>query len=188
MLNLVIFGPPGAGKGTQAKLISKNKDLFHLSSGELLRKEAKKEDLRQEINSYLESGRLVPNKLIIELVADKIKNKLGKRGIIFDGYPRTLTQAKELDNLFKKNKLEPPVILNLTLEEDVATKRILSRALTSNRSDDKEKIIKQRFKDYHRLTEPVLNYYRERNRLKDIDGSKSIDKVTKEINKVVSSI
>lgn len=181
MLNIIIFGPPGAGKGTQAEITAEKFKLFHLSSGEILRSAAKKPELEKEINSYLSSGRLVPDNLIIKMVNINIDKKIGQQGIIFDGYPRTIKQAKYLDATFEKKDVNKPIVLNLNLEEESAISRILSRGKNSERSDDNAKVIKERFKVYHKQTEPLLDYYREKGRLIDIDGEVDIEGVSKNI-------
>ena len=185
MLNLIIFGSPGAGKGTQAKMLAKQLDLLHISSGEILRQEAKNKKLATQINSYLDKGKLVPDELIIKLITERLEERLGKIGIIFDGYPRTLSQADFLDKLFERKKLKSPLVISLELEEDVAIQRILSRSKDSNRSDDKLKVITERLKIYHRDTEPLLEYYKSKKRLIKIDGRPDIETVNKAITQQI---
>src|SRR5665811_1764180 len=170
MFNLIIFGPPGAGKGTQAKMIAEKLHLHHLSSGELLRQAVKDSAYTKEISSYLDAGRLVPDDLIIELIAIDLETHLNNGGIVFDGYPRTIFQAKSLDNLFAERGIEPITVINLELEDKIAIDRVMSRAENSNRSDDKLAVFTERFKVYHGLTEPLLSYYESKGRLMTVDG------------------
>src|SRR5680860_74947 len=181
MLNLIIFGPPGAGKGTQAKMIADKLHLYHLSSGELLRQSAKNPEHNQEINSYLDFGKLVPDELIIKLIAKDLETHFNNGGVVFDGYPRTLFQAKSLDNLFTDRGINPATVINLELEDKVAIERVMSRAENSNRSDDRLEIVSERFKIYHELTEPLLEYYKSKNRLITIDGRLNIETINKNI-------
>ncbi|MDI3496268.1 MAG: adenylate kinase [Patescibacteria group bacterium] len=181
MFNLIIFGPPGAGKGTQAQKLAQQFNLYHFSSGEILRQEIKNNKLDKKINSYLNAGKLVPDKLIITLMREKIENQLGKVNFIFDGYPRTLKQAKMLDKIFNEKKIKPALVISLELEEEIALQRILARSKDSNRSDDVLKVIKKRLKIYKKTTAPLLKYYAQKNRLIKINGRPDINQVNEEI-------
>jgi len=185
MKNYIIFGTPGAGKGTQAKIIAQDKDLEHLSSGELSRRMLDDKILGPKIKKRIEAGKLVPNYIIIDLVEKYVANRLDGRGFIFDGYPRNLSQAKSLDKFIQKKHLEINLVINLKLNEEEALKRILLRGQSSGRSDDNIKTTKNRLKIYHERTEPILEYYREKGILKELDGSQSIEKVAKEIKKLI---
>ncbi len=185
-MNIVIFGPPGAGKGTQAKLIAENNNLEHLSSGELSRQMLNDKTHGAKIKKCLDAGELVPNAIIISIVENYIKKNSEKSGFIFDGYPRNITQAKALDKLAKKFKTKIDLVINLKLGEDEALKRILLRGENSGRSDDNVTITKNRLKIYKRRTEPVLNYYRAQKKLKVVDGRESIEKIASEIKKIIS--
>lgn len=187
MINLLIFGPPGAGKGTQAAAIAKKYQLNHISSGEILRQEAKDGKLKEEIAKYLDAGQLVPDELLNEMIEKALINS-NKEGIIFDGYPRTLQQVKFLDELLAKHNREMDVVINLTLDDETAIKRILSRGEVSGRSDDKREIVEERFRIYHAQTSPLLQYYRERGRIIDIDGRPDIAAVEKHINNIIDEI
>ncbi len=189
MLNLIIFGPPGAGKGTQAKLIAKEYKLIHLSSGAILRQEAEKNDkIGKQIKRYQSTGKLVPNKLTIKIVEDVILTKFNKSGFILDGYPRNLAQAKALDNLFEKQKKTIDLVLNIKLSEKEAVRRIMLRAKTSGRSDDNLKIIENRFQIYHTKTSPLLKYYRLQRKVINIDDRPGIEIVFKEIKEAIKKL
>ncbi len=174
MLNLIIFGPPGAGKGTQAALIAKKYKLTHLSSGEILRQELKNGELGSKIRNYQASGKLVPDALIIKMMESAIQKNLNGRGFIFDGYPRTIKQAKALNKFYQTNKIFLSLIINLKLSEPEAAKRILLRGQTSGRSDDNTKTIRKRFQVYRQATEPILEYYKKQKKLINIDGRPDI--------------
>jgi len=136
----------------------------------------------------MDKGALIPNNIIIKIVEDYINKHKKEKGFIFDGYPRNLDQAKELDKLAKKNTTRIDLIINLNLEPEEALKRILKRSKNSGRSDDNLKTIENRLKIYKELTEPILDYYREKNLLKEIDGRQSIIKIAKEIKKIIKEI
>jgi len=187
-MNIIIFGPPGAGKGTQAKLIAETNNLSHLSSGELSRQMMTNKTHGAKIKTCLDAGKLVPNDIIINIVEKYIEKNKIEPGFIFDGYPRNITQAKALDKLAKKHQTKIDLVINLSLSEDEALKRILLRGQTSGRSDDNIKTTKNRLKIYRERTEPVLNYYKTQKKLKVVDGRQSIKKIASEIKKIISSI
>lgn len=182
MLNLIIFGSPGAGKGTQAELIARDYNILHISSGKLLREVVLESGESKDISKYLDQGHLVPDSIIMDLMSQEIKKHLEGKGLILDGYPRTIAQAKSLDKLFIDNNLAPAIVINLDLEEDVAISRIMSRAKYSNRSDDHLKVVGARLKIYQEQTKPLLNYYKDLGRLICIDGRPDPETVNKSIH------
>lgn len=183
MLNLVVFGPPGAGKGTQAALISKKYKLTHLSSGEILRNEIKTGKLGANVKKYQDAGKLVPDSLIIAIIEKTLLREAKKNGFIFDGYPRTLKQARALDKFLKNKKINLEAVLNLDLSETEAMKRIIKRAKTSGRSDDNPKTIADRLAVYRQQTIPLLNYYQKQKKIININGRPTIEAVFKTITK-----
>ncbi len=185
-MNIIIFGSPGAGKGTQAKIIAKNENLSHLSSGELSRQMTKNKEFGKVIKNCLDKGNLVPNKIIINIVENYIIKNRKYSGFIFDGYPRNIGQAKALDKLAKKENTKIDLIINLKLNQEEALKRILERSKSSGRSDDNLKTIKNRLKVYKKRTEPLLDYYKEQNKLHTVDGKKSIESISKDIIKIIN--
>ena len=188
MINLIIFGSPGAGKGTQAQLIAKKHRLYHISSGEILRAESSSKKYKESITKFINQGSLVPDDLIIGIIENKVKEKIKEPGLIFDGYPRTIRQAASLNKLLKKLKSPLTAVINLQLEEKTAVERILSRGLSSGRKDDNLKTIKRRFKIYEQETKPLLKYYAKQGKLITIDGHPSIALVNKKINALIKDL
>ena len=188
-MNIVIFGPPGAGKGTQSKFIVNKYDLHQLSTGELLRKEIKnKTGLGSEIASIMDSGELVSDKIVSNLIEKFISNNIYKDRLVFDGYPRSLIQAGNLDNLLHKYKQKIDIVLKLSVSLETVKKRILERRAKENRSDDIEEIATKRFKTYEKSTEPVIDYYRKSSLLKVVDGESEISEINSEIGALIDAI
>ena len=188
-MNIVIFGPPGAGKGTQSKFIVNKFNLYQLSTGDLLRNEIKnKTNLGSKISSIINSGELVSDKIVSNLIEKFISNNIYKNKIIFDGYPRNLKQAKNLDNLLYKYNQKIDLVLKLSVSLETIKKRISERRTQENRTDDKETIAIKRYETYEKSTEPVIDYYKKLNLLKVIDGEKSIDQINQEISDIISLI
>ncbi|MDA3802997.1 MAG: adenylate kinase [Patescibacteria group bacterium] len=184
-MNIIIFGSPGAGKGTQAKIIAESENLSHLSSGELSRQMVNNKEFGETIKTSLAKGNLVPNNIIIDIVEDYIIKNRKLDGFIFDGYPRNIGQAKTLDKLTQKENTKIDLVINLELDEKEALNRILKRGETSGRSDDNLKTIKNRLKVYKERTEPLLDYYKEQDKLYTIDGRKTIKQIGKDIKKII---
>ena len=188
-MNIVIFGPPGAGKGTQSNLIVKKFNLYQLSTGELLRKEiSNKTDLGNKISSAINSGELVSDETVSNLIEKFISNNLYKNRLIFDGYPRNINQAKNLDKLLKKYDQKIDIVLRLSVKLETIKKRILERKNQESRADDKEEIAIKRYKTYEKSTEPVIDYYKNSNLLNVINGEASIDEISDEISGIIEGI
>ena len=188
-MNLVIFGPPGAGKGTQSKFISNKFNLHQLSTGELLRIEIKNQTvLGSKISSIMNSGDLVSDEIVTTLIEKYISQNTYKNRLIFDGYPRNLNQAINLDKLLKKYDQKIDLVLNLSVKLDTIKKRILERRLQEKRADDNEVVAIKRFKNYESSTKPVLDYYNKSNLLKDVNGEASITEINVEISGIIESI
>ena len=188
-MNIVIFGPPGAGKGTQSKFIVKKFNLYQLSTGDLLRNEIKnKTKLGSEISSIINSGELVSDKIVDNLIEKFVSNDNFKNKIIFDGYPRTLIQAKNLDDLLKKYKQKIDIVLKLSVSLETVKKRILERQIQEKRADDNEETAIKRYKTYEKSSEPVIDYYKQSNLLKIVNGEAGISEINSEIRVLIDTI
>ncbi len=188
-MNIVIFGPPGAGKGTQSKFIVKKFNLYQLSTGDLLRDEINnKTKLGAEISSIINSGELVSDKIVNNLIEKFVSNDIYKNKIIFDGYPRTLTQAENLDDLLKRYNQKIDIVLKLSVSLDTVKKRILERQNQENRADDNEEVAIKRYKTYDKSSEPVINYYKQSNLLKVVNGEAGISEISIEISGLINAI
>ena len=188
-MNIVIFGPPGAGKGTQSKFIVKKYNLYQLSTGDLLRNEIKNNsELGTKISSIINSGGLVSDEIVGNLIEKFVSSYEYKNKIIFDGYPRTLIQATNLDNLLKKYGQKIDVVLKLTVGLETIKKRISERQIQENRSDDSEDIAIKRFQTYDQTTKPVLEYYKKQKLIKEVNGEQKIEEINKEIGDIIDLI
>jgi len=188
-MNIVIFGPPGAGKGTQSKFIENKFKLYQLSTGDLLRHEIKnKTKLGSEISSIINSGELVSDKIVSDLIEKFVSNDTYKNKIIFDGYPRTLIQAKNLDDLLKKYKQKIDIVLKLSVSLETVKNRILERQIKEQRADDNEEIAIKRYKNYEKSSEPVVDYYKQSNLLKVVNGEAGISEINSEISGLIDTI
>ena len=188
-MNIVIFGPPGAGKGTQSKFIANNFKLHQLSTGDLLRSEIKKKTkLGLEISSIINSGELVSDKIVGDLIEKFIRNDTYRDKTIFDGYPRTINQAKNLDNLLKKYNQKIDIVLKLSVSLETIKKRILERRAQEGREDDNEEIAIKRFITYEKSSKPIIDYYDQSNLLKVVNGETGISEINLEISGLIDAI
>ena len=188
MFNLVLFGPPGSGKGTQSENILATYNLQHISTGDLLRDEVSRHTpLGTEAKKYMDQGLLVPDEVVIGMISGKIDDTPDARGFIFDGFPRTRPQAEALDKLLEFKQTQIHLVLALEVPEPELVKRLLGRGATSGRSDDNEVVIAKRIKEYHSKTQPVADYYNAQGKLEHITGDHTIPEtfkiLTKHINK-----
>ena len=188
-MNIVIFGPPGAGKGTQSNYIVKKYKLHQLSTGELLRNEIKENtELGRQISSIINSGNLVSDNIVSDLIEKFISDKNYKSRLIFDGYPRNLVQVKNLNNLLQKYNQKIDIVLKLSVSLDTIKKRISERQTLENRADDNEKIAIKRYQMYENNIEPVIDFYKQSNLLTVINGEKAISEINDEISALIDSI
>ena len=214
-MNIILFGPPGAGKGTQANKIVKKFNLHKVSTGDLLRDEIRNStDLGNKIKSMMDKGSLIPDNIINDLISKVISNKKNYNRLIFVGYPRNLTQAKNLDSQIKKNKQKISYVFSLKVDKESVIKRILGRIICSNcglifndyyyppsnkdhfcdpkflskRSDDNEKIVINRLETYLSITLPILDFYKDQNLLHQINGMAKIDQIFDEICDIIGPL
>jgi len=187
MLNIVLFGPPGAGKGTQAIKLKEKYDLVHLSTGDILRNEISKEsELGTLAKSFMNKGELVPDEVVIDMIGNCLKEHSDGKGFIFDGFPRTTEQARALDNLLEEHGTEIDTMLSLEVDDEELVDRIIKRGQESGREDDKnESVIFNRIITYNKKTSPLKSYYDEQGKYHGIAGVGSIDDV---FDRLTSSI
>ena len=177
------MGPPGAGKGTQAKILAEKYNLIHLSTGDILRREIKKKTaIGLEAQSYMNGGNLVPDNVLLAIM-DSTLTSLKDSGTILDGFPRTIPQAEGLSTIFENLDSKIDHVLNIHVEEQILINRLIERAQNSGRPDDTEEVITKRQKVYAKLTAPLVNFYK--NNIIQIDGDGSIDQVTQRILKQI---
>lgn len=179
MLNLVLFGPPGAGKGTQSQNLIDKYNLVHLSTGDILRSEiANQTALGLEAKKLMDQGHLVPDEVVIGMISSKLDNNKDAAGFIFDGFPRTTAQAEALDNLLKEKGTSVTMMVALEVDDEELTKRLLLRGKDSGRADDQdESIIRNRIEVYNKNTAPLKDYYSAQGKFYSIDGIGSIDEI-----------
>lgn len=189
MFNLILFGPPGSGKGTQSEKIVEKYNLKHLSTGDLLRAQIKAETpLGLEAKSFMDKGHLVPDSVVIGMISDAISDNPDAKGFLFDGFPRTEEQAKALDALLNKYDAEVNLVLSLVVNEDELIARLLNRGKSSGRSDDSnEAVIKDRIKEYHAKTTSVADYYSSFGKVKEVKGVGSLEDIFAAVSNEIDS-
>ncbi len=186
MLNIALFGPPGAGKGTQSEFLIKKYNLYYISTGDLLRKElANKTKLGLEAQSIIASGGLVSDEIIVQIMEKTITENPDANGFLFDGFPRTYIQAYILEGLMIKLNTSLTCLISLNVPEEESVGRLLKRGETSGRLDDNEIVIRNRLKEYNDKTLPVLEFYKERGMFFEVNGLDSIENVNLEITKII---
>lgn len=183
MFNMILFGPPGSGKGTQSDKLVEKYGLVHLSTGNLLRQEiADKTPLGLEAKSFMDKGQLVPDEVVIGMVDSYFDHHKEARGFLFDGFPRTVAQAEALDKLLKLKKTDISTVLALDVSEEELVSRLLNRGKTSGRSDDtNEEVIRKRFSVYTKETTPVADHYKKAKKFHVIKGEGEVDSIFKAI-------
>lgn len=189
MLNIVLFGPPGAGKGTQSEKLIKAYQLVHLSTGDILRGEvAAKTQLGLEAKKLMDQGLLVPDEVVVGMIESKIDSNQGVNGFIFDGFPRTTAQADSLDKMLERKGTSISMMLALEVEDSELIKRLLNRGIESGRADDQnESIIAKRINEYNTKTAPLKDYYSRQGKFHSIHGTGTIDDIFSSLSKVITS-
>jgi len=190
MLNLVLFGPPGAGKGTQADFLIEKFKLIHLSTGDLLRSQiAAETELGLEAKCYIDKGFLAPDSIVIGMIKSKLQENKNANGYIFDGFPRTVAQAKALDELLNGNGTPVSGMLCLQVDKEELINRLTNRGKTSGRPDDQDvSIIENRILIYHEKTEPLRDYYKAQNKYYKVDGTGSVEEIAQRVIDTVTSL
>ena len=186
-MNIVLFGPPGAGKGTQSKYLAQKLNAFQISTGDLLREEMKRNSpIGKIIMQDMKDGIFISDDIVNSLIENLVSDPLKKGKLIFDGYPRSLSQARNLDLLLKNSNQIIDLILFLNVDKETIIKRIEKRKIIEKRSDDEAHTILKRYDTYMETTEPVLNFYSENPNFREIDGSLEIDKITRKIDTFIN--
>ena len=182
-MNIILFGPPGAGKGTQAKYLVKKLDGFQISTGEILRNEIKNNsEIGKIITNDMDNGNFVSDEIVNSLIKKILSDPKRKNKLIFDGYPRSISQAKNLDLLLKSTNQKIDFIFFLNVNKETIIKRIEKRKILENRSDDQTNTILKRYDTYMQTTKPVLEFYSKNSNFKEIDGTQEIDQITGKID------
>ncbi len=190
MKNIVLFGPPGAGKGTQAEFLKTKYDLIHISTGDVFRYNIKNEtELGLLAKSYMDNGNLVPDEVTIDMLKAEVDRNTAAKGFIFDGFPRTESQAESLDLFLAHKHSEIAGMIALEVPENLLVERLLNRGKTSGRSDDQDEVkIRNRFSEYESKTAILKNYYQIQNKYFGVDGVGSIEDITAKLEKVINRL
>lgn len=189
MLNFVLFGPPGAGKGTQSEKLINKYNLIHLSTGDILRYEISMgTELGTEAKKLMDQGLLVPDEVVIGMISNKLDSSKEANGFIFDGFPRTVAQAEALDKLLESKKSLIAGMIALVVNDEELEKRLLNRGINSGRPDDANpEVIRKRIVEYNSKTAPVANYYKDQDKFTSINGIGSVDEIFDSICSVIDS-
>tara|TARA_B100001121_G_scaffold300445_1_gene310310 strand:+ start:816 stop:1379 length:564 start_codon:yes stop_codon:yes gene_type:complete len=186
-VNIILFGPPGAGKGTQAKYLVEKLNAYQVSTGDLLRDEIKNDTVvGKKIINDMNDGKFVSDEIVNNLIKDIVFDPQKKDKLIFDGYPRSLSQAKNLDLIMRSSNQKIDLIFFLNVKKEIIIKRIEKRKLLENRSDDDLNTILKRYDTYMETTKPVLEYYSENSNFKEIDGNHEIDEITRKLGSFIN--
>ena len=189
MKNFVLFGKPGSGKGTQAEHLSEKYNLYHISTGDLFRKNiSQNTNLGLLAQSYMDKGELVPDEVTIKMLENEIKENPQSKGFLFDGFPRTIAQAESLDKFLKSIDMQINATIALDVDEEELISRIIDRGKTSNRSDDQDiEKIQNRFNEYNMITSTLSRYYKNQKIFFEVDGSGTVDEITKRLFDLIDS-
>ena len=190
MINIVLFGAPGCGKGTQAHRLKEHYGIEHVSTGEVIRGEiARGTELGRSMESYIKAGKLAPDQIVIDMIANYVAEHRDAKGCIFDGFPRTTVQAEEFDKILAKNGLKVDIMVDIRVPEEELVKRILLRGKDSGRADDaSEEVIRGRLDVYHKQTAIVSDYYSGQGKYASVDGVGTMDEVFDRIAAVIDNL
>ena len=188
-MNIILFGAPGAGKGTQANFLINEFDLIQISTGDMLRESVKHQtELGKKVENIMANGDLVSDEIIFSLISDRLSDKYEKNGFIFDGFPRNLKQAEKLEQIMNERNINLDFVFHIDVDEDILTTRIENRAKQEKiiRKDDTPAVLIERLRVYNKDTKPVLDYYLNKNVLNVIDGMGTIDEVSSNISRLIN--
>jgi len=187
MYNLILFGPPGSGKGTQSARIADKYNLVHTSTGDIFRTEIRNgSPLGLKVQSIIEKGELVPDDLLVDILRSALQRAAGNiNGFVMDGFPRTIRQAEDFDKLLKETSESVSLVLALDVDEEEVVKRLLKRAQLESRKDDTEEVIRNRMKVYHSQTYPLMDYYSKQGKFQSVRGVGSVDNIFEDICKTI---
>ena len=186
-MNIILFGPPGAGKGTQAKYLVKKLNNFQISTGDILREEIKNNsDIGKKIIDVMNDGKFVSDDIVNELLVKQVFDPIKKNKLIFDGYPRSINQAKNLELLLDKSNQSIDLVFFLNVSKETVIKRVQKRKILENRSDDELDTILKRYDTYMKTTKPVLDFYSKKTNFHEIDGSHEIEQITNKIDTFIN--
>ena len=190
MINIVLFGAPGCGKGTQAQRLKEHYGIEHVSTGEVIRGEiARGTELGRSMESYIKAGKLAPDQIVIDMIANYVAEHRDAKGCIFDGFPRTTVQAEEFDKILAKNGLKVDIMVDIHVPEEELVRRILLRGKDSGRADDaSEEVIRGRLDVYHKQTAIVSDYYTAQNKYASVDGVGTMDEVFDRIAAIIDNL
>ena len=192
-MNIILLGPPGAGKGTQAKFLQEAHGIVQLSTGDMLRAAADSgSELGQQAKAVMYAGHLMPDDIMIQIISERIGQPDCVNGFILDGFPRTTAQAEALENMLDEKGLKLDFVIEIAVDDEILVDRINSRVAqmreANRRSDDNAETLRKRLGIYHEQTAPILPFYRDRDMLKQVDGMQSIEQVAQQIEQVVSTV
>jgi adenylate kinase len=190
MINIVLFGKPGAGKGTQAEFLKEKYNLTHLSTGDIFRFNMKNDtDLGKLAKSYIEQGGLVPDEVTIKMLEDEVNKNPQSAGFLFDGFPRTIAQADALDAFLQTKNWNITATVALEADDNILVARLLERGKTSGRADDQdEEKIRNRYQEYNEKTAPLIGYYQEQNKFHAVNGIGTIEEITQRLTQVINNL
>ncbi|MDR6967847.1 adenylate kinase [Flavobacterium arsenatis] len=190
MINIVLFGKPGAGKGTQAEFLKGKYNLVHLSTGDIFRFNIKNDtELGQLAKTFMDKGDLVPDEVTIKMLQSEVDKNPNAKGFLFDGFPRTIAQAEALDAFLSSKQQEITATIALEADDEILVERLLERGKTSGRPDDQdEEKIRNRYQEYNEKTAPLMDYYKGKNKFYPVNGIGSIEEITERLSKVIESL
>ncbi len=190
MINIVLFGKPGAGKGTQAEFLKEKYNLTHISTGDVFRYNIKNETpLGKEAQGFINNGELVPDSLTIKMLKDEVEKNMDSRGFLFDGFPRTIAQADALDEFLATKDWTVTATIALEADDEILVERLLERGKTSGRIDDQdEEKIRNRYQEYNEKTAPLISYYQSQNKFHSVNGIGTIAEITERLSSVIETL